>query len=160
MVAAGTLSLTSGLAGCSSTASVPESTFGDLTTSWPTAAYDLAGTGTPSTGPTTATVVWQVSRESVGPRLDGTPSTPVVADGVVYVAGLLTRSINVDDTTSVVLAVGATSGDDVAVTAVAVASGQPTRQVTNGQVAPYDIGPRLAAGGLFIAGRDTVVRLD
>jgi outer membrane protein assembly factor BamB len=111
VLAAGGLALTSGLAGCSAAPPPPESTFDTPTTAWPMAGYDPAGTGNPPAGPSEPTVAWRRSRGSLDPPLYGILSTPVVADGTVYVAGLTTRFYDPDDMTSVLAALDAETGD-------------------------------------------------
>lgn len=111
VLAAGGLAFATGLAGCNTAAPPPDAPFDAPTTAWPTAGYDPAGTGNPPAGPATATVAWRRGRTSIDPPLYGVLSTPVVADGTVYIAGLATRAFEPDEDVSVLAAFDAATGD-------------------------------------------------
>ncbi|QLG28064.1 PQQ-like beta-propeller repeat protein [Halorarum halophilum] len=109
VLAAGAVALSTGLAGCNE-APPPESTFDASPTHWPTAGYDPAATGHAPAGPESPSVEWTVSRQSTDPPLYGYLSTPVVADGSVYVACLATRFFDPEEDSGQVVAIDAASG--------------------------------------------------
>ncbi|SFK65617.1 hypothetical protein SAMN04487950_0422 [Halogranum rubrum] len=125
VLTAGVAALTTGVAGCSRS-TTPTSVSTTLDHPWPTAGHDPGGTGHAAAGPTNPDVEWTWSRESVSPpfykrykasssgsspeAVHGFLSTPVVGNGLVYVAGMIWDYGDADDFTSQLLALDIDGG--------------------------------------------------
>jgi outer membrane protein assembly factor BamB len=87
VLAAGALTLSTGVAGCSESPPPPAEPFDRPTDRWPSPGYDHGNTGHAPAAPGPGEERWRTVRRATDPPLFGVLSTPVVGEHV-YVAGL------------------------------------------------------------------------
>lgn len=150
ILAAGATVLPAGLAGCTRSACPPaERSFDDPRDRWPTVGYDPAATGHAPAAPGSSSERWRVERGSTDPPLYGVLSTPLVADGTVYVAVSDERGDR--DEPGLLAAFDAGTGDTR--WTVEFPAGVGTREGRG-----VGGGPALAGGTVLVGTRDGTLR--
>lgn len=113
VLTAGAFALAASAAGCTNSPSPPDEPFDRSDDSWPSAGYDPAGTGHPPAGPDESSREWLWPRGSPQELQYGILSTPIVANGRVYVVTLSDRRFDRSEYSNYLVALDSNSGKQV-----------------------------------------------